>query len=155
MHWHYKLNELIKCLHPSNQSRDVQVEYRSACVEVMRFLSGSSIQMTINRLRLGEIWKECRYISAVKGGTGTDLEGDTHDEDQKEICPGTQRQSWQPVYSLGLQTSRPFPRMFLLCFTTMVPAHQCAYSNVLPTSEAVLRPISTLFMDPMETWDVS
>lgn len=39
IHWHCKLNELIKCLYPSNQSRDVQVEYRSACVEVMRFLS--------------------------------------------------------------------------------------------------------------------
>lgn len=40
IHWHCKLNESIKCLRPSNRSRDVQVEYRSACVEVMRFLSG-------------------------------------------------------------------------------------------------------------------
>lgn len=30
---------------------------------------------------------------SVKGGIGTNLEGDTHDEDQKKICPGTQRQS--------------------------------------------------------------
>lgn len=80
--------------------------------------------MIINILRLGEIWRKYRYFFSVKGGIGTDLEGDTHDEDQKKICPGTQRQSWQLVYSLCFQTSCPFPRMSLLCFTTMVPAHQ-------------------------------